>query len=154
MKGTQETAVNSDTLWNAGNLLAIVQQVIHCNLLLIDHIHSLLQKIVSYMSSTNQNKLNSIAAKYIIQKWLFLQITLLVYICVYVYMYVCIYACICVFVDVLIYIDKYRYILMEQWWLLVQVKTVLKCHTPGFKCFCFQKKTLRNIKTLNRLSLT
>ena len=93
------------------------------------------------MSSTNQNKLNSIAAKYIIQKWLFLQITLLVYICVYVYMYVCIYACICVFVDVLIYIDRYRYILMEQRWLLVQVKAVLKCHTPGFKCFYSKRKT-------------
>ena len=56
------------------------------------------------MSSTNQNELNGIVAKYIIQKWLFLQTKLLVYICVYVYVYVYIYARICVFVDVLIYI--------------------------------------------------
>ena len=55
------------------------------------------------MSSTNQNKLNSIAAKYIIQKWLFLQITLLVYI--YVYMFMCICRCAYIYRQIQIYIN-------------------------------------------------
>ena len=36
-QGTQQTAANSDTLWNSGDFLAIVRQVTYCYLLLYQH---------------------------------------------------------------------------------------------------------------------
>ena len=48
------------------------------------------------MNSTSQNELISIVAKYIFQKWKFLQIKLLAYmsymcICICIYVYMCVY---------------------------------------------------------------
>ena len=84
-RGTQKTAVNSDILWNPGSFLAIVWQVTHCYLLLYEHIYLPLLKDVSYMSPASQNELIAIAAKYIVQKWLFLQTKVLVYTCMCIY---------------------------------------------------------------------
>ena len=49
-RGTQETAANSNTLWNPETFLAIAQQVTHCSLFLYAHIHSPLWKNASFMS--------------------------------------------------------------------------------------------------------
>ena len=42
-----------------------------------------INELKSMLSSTSQNELAGIAAKYITQKWLFLQTKLLVYLCIY-----------------------------------------------------------------------
>ena len=110
-QGTQETASNGDTLWNSGIFLAIARQVTHCYLLLYEHIHSPLQKDISYMSPASQNKLIDVAAKYII---------------------VCVCVCVAVFGNM------YIYMLMKQWWLITQLKTLLRSDTSGFACFFFQ----------------
>ena len=69
-QGTQETAANSNTLWNIGNFLAVVRPVTQHYLLLFENIDSTLRKDFFYMSPTSQSKLISIVAKYIIQIWL------------------------------------------------------------------------------------
>ena len=84
-RGTQKTAVNSDILWNPENFSAIAWQVTHCYLLLYEHIYLPLRKDISYMSPASQNELIAIAAKYIVQKWLFLQTKVLVYTCMCIY---------------------------------------------------------------------
>ena len=43
----------------------IARQVTHCYLLLYQHIHSPLQKDISYMSPASRNKFIDVAAKYI-----------------------------------------------------------------------------------------
>ena len=86
---TQQTTANSGILWNPRNFLTIVRQVALHYLLLI----------FFFMSTTSQNELIGIIAKYIIQKWWFLQTKLVVYMCICacVYMYICmrIYNTIC-----------------------------------------------------------
>ena len=85
----------------------------------------------------------------------FTSVFVYVYICVY--LCICVYVCICVctFVFVQIYTYVYIYdiyniyiyiIIMEQWWLIVQLKKVLRCDTTDFTCFCFEVK---NLKTAN-----
>ena len=83
-RGTQ----NSCKQWHlvkSRKFLAIAWQVTHCYLLLYEHIYLPLRKDISYMSPASQNELIAIAAKYIVQKWLFLQTKVLVYTCMCIY---------------------------------------------------------------------
>ena len=71
-QGTQGTAPSNDTMWNLGTLSAVIWQVLHCYHFFYEHVNSPFWKNLSYMSSTSQNELTGIAAKCILQKWLFL----------------------------------------------------------------------------------
>ena len=101
------------------NFSAIAWQVTHCYLLLYKYFHSLLRKDVSYMDPIIQNENNeliSIIAKYIFQKWIFLQTKLLVCMCM----------CVCVlYIYIYIYVDE----LMKQWWMVAQLETALRYDT-------------------------
>ena len=68
---------------------------------------------------------------------------LLLYMCMCEYVYS---VCICAFVHAYMYM----YILMKPWWLIVQLKIVLKCDTTGLTCFCFRVKNLKNLKILEK----
>ena len=81
------------------------------------------------------NELISIVAKYIFQKWIFLQTKLLVCMCMCVcvlYIYINIYI-----IYIYIYINIYKYIyiniyvdeLMKQWWMVAQLETALRYDT-------------------------
>ena len=131
---TQKTAANIDTLWNPENFLAIVWQLKHRYLLLYEHINSGLGKDLFCMSPIlGQNELIGIAAKYTIQiclkkvKCHFISLDEVTNAYVYVYICICVYMC----------------NILKQWWLIVQLKTVPRCDTTSFTCFCFlsSKKT-------------
>ena len=68
---------------------------------------------------------------------------------VYVYKYIlCIYVCVYIYVSLYIYIHIYTYIYInDKWWVIVQLKIVLRCDTTGFMCFCFQVKNLKSKNT-------
>ena len=94
---------------------------------------------------------------------------LCIYVCACVYLYICIYVDICVFAHVSIYLYFYislsisisiylfiyiyiLYIIMKQWLLIVQLKTVLKCDTAGFT-FLFSSEKREKLKHLKLVAV-
>ena len=55
--------------------------------------------------------------------------------------------CICIYV----FVGMWN-ILMKQWWLIVQLNTVLRCETTGITNFCFQVENLKSTNTTYTLN--
>ena len=68
-----------------------------------------------------------------------------IYISIYLYLYLCISISIYLFIYIL-------YIIMKQWLLIVQLKTVLKCDTAGFT-FLFSSEKREKLKHLKPVAI-
>ena len=112
-QGTQEIAVNSDTLWNSGYFSVNVWQVTHCYLLLYEHIHSFTTAKRRLLYESNKSKLIDWYCRKIHHSKMTISAELLVCICMCICIDVCVYMYICICVYIYIYIYIYIYMHMS-----------------------------------------